>query len=67
LLTLSSVDSSVKLTRLVVESANAVLAIVMCQSPAADNSDDGSVLAAASNVKDGMHAPHFAMHSLTHL
>jgi hypothetical protein len=39
--------------RLVVESANAVLAISVCQSSAADTSDDGSVLVEAPNVKDG--------------
>src|SRR6266700_49384 len=52
LLTLSRVESSVKLTRLVVESAKAVLEILMCQSSSADNSDDGSVLVDARKVKD---------------
>ncbi len=40
-----------KLTRLVVESAKTVLEVFLCQS-SADNSDDGSVLVEASNVKD---------------
>src|SRR5271170_5610722 len=52
LLTLSRDESRVKLTRLVVESAKAVLAVLVCQSSTADNSDDGSVLVDAPNVKD---------------
>jgi hypothetical protein len=35
------------------ESAKAVLAVFVCQPSTADNSDDGSVLVEASNVKDG--------------
>src|ERR1700729_3674602 len=52
LLTLSRDESRVKVIRLVVESAKAVLAISLCQSSTADTSDDGSVLVEAPNVKD---------------
>src|SRR5271170_7886928 len=51
LLTLSRDESRVKLTRLVVESAKAVLAVLVCQSSTSDNSDDGSLLVDFSNVK----------------
>src|SRR5690242_13234098 len=51
LLTLSSEDSSVKLTRLVVGSATAILTGFPCQSSPADDSNDGSVLADLWNVK----------------
>jgi hypothetical protein len=50
-LTLSKVESRVKLTRLVVESAKDVLAILECPSSTADNSDDGSVLVLVLIVK----------------
>ena len=51
MLTLSREESSVKLTRLVVESANAVLAEPAFQSSIADESNDGSVLVDFPNVK----------------
>src|ERR1700722_6620576 len=51
LLTLSRDESRVKLTRLVVESAKAVLMLPVCQSSTSDNSDDGSLLVDFSNVK----------------
>jgi hypothetical protein len=54
-LTLSRDESRVKLTRLVVESANAVLVEPSYRSSrlsAADESDDGSVLVDSPNVKD---------------
>ena len=41
-----------KLTRLVVESANAIPVEPLYRSSAADESDDGSVLVVGLNVKD---------------
>jgi hypothetical protein len=55
----------VKLTRLVVESANAVLAILTCQSSTADNSDDGSVLVDARKVKDARSIFSLMLHLLS--
>jgi len=57
LLTLSRDESRVKLTRLVVESAKAILKLPMCQLSTADNRDDGSLLVDFANVKDYSYFP----------